>query len=90
MKCIATMHDDAGRLIGIVDGPDATNQHVTVKGKKWRFDFDEYCGPLWLRSDGWTSRKNQNPPKAVWNAFSRWLKRYQGDKPSPKPNMTLE
>lgn len=71
MKCIGRMLDDKGRVIGIVDGPDITGAQVTVDGKVWRFDFDSYFGPLWTKRNG-DAAKNQNPPKAVWDAFQKW------------------
>jgi hypothetical protein len=75
MKRIAEIRE-GGKLAGLVHGPDYVNQVVTVNGRKWRFDFDEWMGPLWLRADGYTERQNQNPPKAVWRAFERWCKRH--------------
>lgn len=54
----------------IVHGPDLVDQKVVVKGRVWRFDYDQHFGPLWLREDG-----NQNVPAAVWRAYERWEKR---------------
>lgn len=48
-------------------------------GKEWRFDFDEYGGPLWLRKDG-EPRKCQNPNKAVWRRWEGWHKRWRAEK----------
>lgn len=73
MKTIATTHDAKGRLTGIVSGPDFLNVHIKVWGRIWRFDYDRYMGPLWLKADG-SARKCQNPNKAVWNAFEKWRK----------------
>lgn len=73
MKRIATITDDSGNVTGLVHGPDFCDQEITVKGRVWRFDFDEWCGPLWLRKDG-HERKCQNPNKAVWKAFEKWQK----------------
>lgn len=74
MKALAHIIE-SGKVVGIVDGPDFTNQKITVNGKVWRFDFDEYCGPLWLKADGYSARKNQNPPMPVWEAFQKWFNR---------------
>lgn len=71
MKRIATITDEKGRVTGLVHGPDLVNQSVRALGKIWRFDFDKWCGPLWLNKDG-SDRKNQDPPKAVWDAFQNW------------------
>ena len=74
MKRIATITNDAGQVTGIVHGPDLVDQEITVNGRVWRFDFDKWMGPLWLRKDG-CERKCQSPGKAVWKAFERWAKK---------------
>ena len=56
-----------------MDYPDGYGEAV-VKGRTWRWHFHRYCGPLWLRKDG-EHLKNQRPPKAVWRAFDKWLKK---------------
>jgi len=56
-----------------IDYPDAYGEAV-VKNRTWRWDFHEWCGPCWLRKDG-EPLKNQWPPKAVWRAFDKWLKK---------------
>lgn len=58
-----------------IDYPDAYGEAV-VDGKTWRWDFHEYCGPLWLRKNG-EPLKCQFPtnPK-VWAAFEKWHKEY--------------
>ena len=73
MKRIATLTEN-GRVVGIVHGPEFTDQTVKVNGKAWRFDFDRRGGPLWLRDDG-EPRKCQNPNRAVWMAFELWMKK---------------
>ena len=75
MKRIATLVNDAGHCVGLVHGPEFVNQSISVGGRVWRFNFDKWFGPLWLKADGYTERKNQNPPKAVWRAFNRWYYR---------------
>lgn len=75
MKRIAELLNDKGRVIGLVHGPDATNQIIRVNGRVWRFDFDKMCGPLWVKRNG-NATKNQNPPKAVWDAFEKWHKKW--------------
>jgi len=74
MKRIATITDGAGKFTGLVHGPDLYDQEITVNGRVWRFDFDKWYGPLWLRKDG-SERKCQNPNKAVWKEFEKWEKR---------------
>ena len=73
MKRIATLTEN-GRVVGIVHGPDFTDQTVRVNGKEWRFDFDRRGGPLWLRKNG-EPRSCQTPNRAVWLAFERWMKK---------------
>ena len=59
---------NATTIISVCDTP---NQQVTVNGRAWRFHYDRYFGPLWLKKDG-TERKCQNPGKPVWRAFEEW------------------
>ncbi len=65
-----TIHWDSKTTLYV---PEAYGQ-ATVSGKLWRWEFHRYLGPTFLRKDG-EPRANQNPPKAVWTAFERWLKR---------------
>lgn len=59
--------------VAYVDYADADGRAV-VNGRVWRWEFHEYCGPLFLRADG-EPRKCQCPTvKAVWVAFDQWLK----------------
>lgn len=77
MKRLAEIVEN-GRVIGLVHGADATNQEIVVNGRTWRFDFDEWCGPLWLTKAG-QARKCQCPNKKVWDAFDVWMKEYSKD-----------
>lgn len=80
MKTIATVHNQSGAVVGVLSGPDfvgqqiIVDQEITVGGRVWRFDFDVFYGPLWLRKDG-APRKCQNPNKSVWDAFEVWVKK---------------
>lgn len=74
MKTIGRIYD-----AGIISGPDAWDQKITVNGRVWRFDFDRECGPLWLKADG-TPRQCQNPNKAVWDAFQQWHENWDTNK----------
>jgi hypothetical protein len=69
------------RVIGIISGPDAVNQQIIVNGRVWRFDFDEWGGPLWLKADGSTPRQCQNPNRAVWKAWEAWYADYLKQNP---------
>ena len=67
-------HADGSRTF--IDYADGEGSAV-VNGRKWRWEFHEWGGPLFLRADG-EPRKNQCPTvKAVWDAFTRWHKRYE-------------
>ena len=61
---------NATTIISVCDMPD---QQVTVNGRTWRFHYDRYLGPLWLKKDG-TERRCQHPGKPVWRAFDEWNK----------------
>ncbi len=56
-------------IISVCDSPD---NEIVVAGRIWRFDFDRYLGPTWLKKDG-SDRKCQNPSKKVWDAFKKWF-----------------
>lgn len=86
MKRMATILQ-GGQTVGVVHGPDACEQTITVNGRIWRFDHDEHAGPLWLRRDG-VERKCQNPNRAVWKAWTAWEKRWQRRK-AKSPNAKL-
>lgn len=79
MRRVATIVEN-GRVVGLVHGPDAYDQSITVNGRIWRFDFDEMFGPLWLKADGTTPRKNQCPSAAVWSVWEEWQKRWNEEK----------
>jgi hypothetical protein len=67
-------HADGSRTF--VDYADGEGSAI-VNGRKWRWEFHEYCGPMFVRADGYP-RKNQCPTvKAVWDAFTRWHKQYE-------------
>lgn len=76
-------HADGSRTF--IDYADAEGRAV-VNGRVWRWYFHEWGGPLFLRADG-EPRKCQCPTvKAVWDAFTRWHKRYERAK---RPNKEL-
>lgn len=74
MKTVATLHNQSGAVVGIASGPDFVDQEITVGGRVWRFNFEPYVGPEWLRKNG-MPRKCQNPNKSVWDAFEVWVKK---------------
>jgi hypothetical protein len=58
-------------VISVCDSPD---QQLEVNGRIWRFDYDSWFGPLWLKKNG-EPRECQNPNKAVWQAFEEWSRK---------------
>ena len=79
MKTIGTIREN-GRTVGIISGPDASDQSFVVNGRTWRFDFCEYGGPLWLRKDGNPRRCQCPTKKAVWDKFQEWHDAYKSRK----------
>lgn len=72
MKTIGYTYDADGKRNGIISGADFYDQQIVVNGRIWRFEFDRYLGPFWLRKDG-EPRKCQVPTiKAVWDEFEKW------------------
>jgi len=60
----------------IAHGPDFCDVEVKDRdGKVWRFDFDKWAGPLWLKKDG-SQRKCQYPCKKAWDAFDKWNRKH--------------
>jgi hypothetical protein len=55
-------------VISVCDNPD---QQLDVNGRIWRFDYDRWLGPVFLKKNG-EPRECQNPNKAVWQAFENW------------------
>lgn len=86
MRRIATIVNENNQVTGLVHGPDAVNQQVKVNGRIWKFDFDEWMGPYWLKADGYTERKCQNPKKEVWAAFEKWHEEYRKENPRREDN----
>lgn len=85
MKRIATIVEN-GRVVGLVHGADEPDQSIVVNGRKWRFDFDRMFGPLWLKSNGTTERKCQNPSRSVWAEFEKWHRAWLKNNPEHKPD----
>ena len=46
---------------------------INVDGKIWEFEFHRYCGPLWLRKDGYARMCQCPTNKRVWEEFNKWL-----------------
>ncbi len=56
-----------------IDGPDDSGE-ATIKGVLYKWDFHEYCGPLFLDGEGEPLKKQPGPRHAVWKYFNDWLK----------------
>lgn len=75
----------AGELVVIngtkclIDYADGVGEAI-VDGKKWSWEFHEYCGPMFLTKKG-QPRKCQCPTnKKVWDAFQSWHDEYRKNK----------
>src|SRR5688572_10686342 len=51
---------------------------VTVGGVVYRFEFSKMFGPLWIGKTG-KVLSNQNPKRAVWEAFYDWYEARYGE-----------
>ena len=43
-------------------------------GKSVTFEMHSYCGPMFLKHDGWTTRNAPPDSSKFWPRFERWLK----------------
>lgn len=50
-----------------------------IGNRLYRWDFDDYCGPTFVRADGEPLKRQPGPRHKVWKAFGEWL----DVKPSP-------
>ena len=50
---------------------------IDKNGKEWRWEFNPYFGPLWIRKDG-EQFKNQyfSEKHPAWKPFEKWLKKH--------------
>lgn len=69
--------------------PDAVGQKLRVNGRIWYFNFSERFGPFWAKKNG-NLRKNQNPPKAVWDAFDKWHKNWRNERTNWRDQRTMK
>lgn len=56
----------------IISMPDYLDQEINVDGRIWRFEYDRYLGPLWLKKNG-EPRSCQVPNKRVWEELDKWV-----------------
>jgi hypothetical protein len=58
----------------IVTMPDGYGEAV-VRGRRWRWDYMEWGGPIFVNADGSDRRVRPSERHPVWKAFARWLRR---------------
>ena len=46
--------------------------YAVVNGRQYRWDFHEYCGPLFLRKDGEPLKRQPGEHHPVWDVFNKW------------------
>ena len=61
----------------ILTFPDAYGE-ATVNGRKWRWDYTNWGGPIFLNKDGSDRKRTPSERHPVWNAFARWEKKRMG------------
>jgi hypothetical protein len=73
-------------VIHVCSFVDAEGSGVDRNGKLWRWEFHEYCGPLFLKKNG-DPLKNQPMTEThpAWTPFEAWLKDYLAKKKEPRP-----
>jgi hypothetical protein len=65
--------------------PDVLDAQVVVNGRVWKFEYDRFLGPLWLKKSG-EPRACQYPTnKAVWAAFAEWLEKWEAARTKQQP-----
>jgi hypothetical protein len=61
---------------GFIDYHDGEGSAV-VNGREYRWEFHEYCGPLFLRKDGEPLVNQPGEKHPVWAEFSKWYDLYK-------------
>lgn len=71
---MACEHVDGGVICGLPDGFG----EAYVNGRLWRWEFVDSPGggPGFLGKRG-DLLANQNPPRAVWDAFEKWHREFR-------------
>ena len=47
-----------------------------INGKYWRWDFNPYFGPTFLRKDGEFMMQQPSNHSPAWNVFQKWYAAY--------------
>lgn len=58
----------------VVSVPDDHGEAV-VNGRTWRWDWNNYCGPLFVNKDGSDRKRIPGENHPVWKAVARWEKK---------------
>lgn len=66
----------------IVTFPDGYGSAM-VNGRKWRWDYTKWGGPIFLNKDGSDRKRPPGPKHPVWKAFERWEKRVMRKEAKP-------
>lgn len=45
---------------------------VDKNGKTWRWEFHNYCGPVFLRKDGQPLKRHPGEHSPAWDVFNKW------------------
>ena len=56
--CIVTVCDDYGEAV--------------VRGRTWRWEWHNYCGPLFVNADGSDRKRIPSENHPVWKAIEKW------------------
>ena len=51
---------------------------ATIKGRTWRWEYDQRFGPLFLTKDGYPLMNQPDEGHPVWKAFAKWEKGLKG------------
>ncbi len=62
-----------------VDYADGEGEAV-VNGRKWRWEFHDFCGPSFLKKNGDPRDCQPGEKHPVWKAFNKWFKKYEKSK----------
>ncbi len=65
-KCFIDYADDEGEAV--------------VNGRTYRWEFHNYCGPLFLRKDGEPLKNQPGEHHPVWPYFDQWMKKREKKK----------
>lgn len=76
-------------MAGFIAGNMCIDYHdgegsAVVNGRTYRWEFHEFCGPLFVRKDGEPLVNQPGEHHPVWAEFAKWLVRYQEKRKTAK------